>query len=503
MYNNGNASSPGIYPAEAETQGMASFAAHLGLQPQDLFANCLTFFAILLLATLVFTLLLPVACLVIRRAFSASHAAKNPSLGRGHHAHHSSASSFGGEGYGEAPTTHLSRGRFDSIVLSGTSSSKELNYPNLKSAGNKYGDVPVTPSTAGDGYIPSLRSPTRQGRSHGIHRWWEGDKERHSRSSDHSRHSSHSRSAENAADPVPPSLSIYHSIPSWFAFFQGSVIRLVIFFHLPITTFAVYQLAHASSSATIVTVVFATCVLVVFSLAIPAYTVFHIRKTLTRYLQDDTNTLLAYGPAYNTYAQDSYTFAMVRFTANFVEGCVVGGAQNRATIQVAIILAVEIVETLVTVSFAVFSPSQGGELTYDAVHLASMGRRGCARTATVHSERLAYHNGCSPDSHLAECLGGIYSKRLDMLRRHRLTGARDPDSAPGSPMQVGGIGFQNSREGTLRRKPELKIWRSAWCFPEKGSIRFQARPYAVSTNEEFYQREHSSKSRIYAQRIGH
>lgn len=99
-----------------------------------------------------------------------------------------------------------------------------------------------------------------------------------------------------------------------------------------------------------VTVVFASCVLVVFSLGIPAYTVFHIRKTLTRYLQDDTNTLLAYGPAYNTYAQDSYTFAMVRFTANFVEGCVVGGAQNRATVQVAIILVVEIVETLVTVS---------------------------------------------------------------------------------------------------------------------------------------------------------
>ena len=77
---------------------------------------------------------------------------------------------------------------------------------------------------------------------------------------------------------------------------------------------------------------------------------FKIRRTLTRYLQDDTNTLLSLRPVYNTYAQDSYTFAAVRFTANLIEGCVVGGAQNRGTVQVAVILAVEIVETLVTVS---------------------------------------------------------------------------------------------------------------------------------------------------------
>ena len=194
----------------------------------------------------------------------------------------------------------------------------------------------------------------RRGNGHGINRWWVGnEKERDStneevfegRGNDQIRRDSSNKRAITSFGNSP-----YDNVASWVAFCQGFVSRIIIFFHLPITILSVYQLAHATHSSSTTSVVFAAFVFSILSLAIPVYLVFRIRRTQTRYLQDDTNTLLRYGPIYNTYAQDSYTFSAVRFMANLIEGCAVGGAQSRATVQVAIILVVEIAETLITVS---------------------------------------------------------------------------------------------------------------------------------------------------------
>ena len=356
LYNNSDSTISLKYPSVAETQGLSSFAWQIGLQPQNIFANSLVFFAILLAVILILTLFAPMAGLAASRVFKG--------LGGYHHAAaagRQSKSSFGkgsdlvdqirpnGPSFGSAPRLSLNASAIDR-----TDSNSTLPHDDQKESGSASSSNYVFGGLGNhkDGHVPNSRS-INPVLGHGINRWWAGnDRERNSgtrgvgRRTDlhNEEYNEHTESSNAFLNPS------YGSVASWFAFSQGFVIRLVLYFHLPITVFSVYQLAHADTTSSTVSIVLAALVFLIFSLAIPVFLILRIRKTLTRYLQDDTNTLLAYGPAYNAYAQDSYTFSAVRFTANLVEGCVVGGAQHRATVQVAVILAVEIVETLVTVS---------------------------------------------------------------------------------------------------------------------------------------------------------
>lgn len=359
-YNMTNATSAAIYPSESEVQGIASFSAMIGLRPQDLFANCLTFFAMLLAGALLVSLTPAALVYTLRLAGRPMHSKAAAGTSRdGMVSEDSEANHTHNTSTYELSRTRLQsstgRSEIDSARGSGSGSfSKEQRasgaaYESDGVSNHKYMQAPTTPGLdshveeyVGPTERPSFRPPPHRT---GIVRWWAGDK------------GDRTRAEEAEVDTDAESnrgsslaVSSYYSTRAWLAFCQGLVIRLVCFFHLPITIFSVYQLAHASSTSSVISTVFAAIVFCIFSLAIPIFLVFKIRRTLTRYLQDDTNTLLAIGPVYNIYAQDSYTFAAVRFTANLIEGCVVGGGQNRGTVQVAVILAVEIVETLVTVS---------------------------------------------------------------------------------------------------------------------------------------------------------
>ena len=341
QYNTTPATAAVLYPTEGEVQGLASFAPMLGFTPQAVFANSLTFFAILLAGTFLLTFLVPVLVLSLRALFGAKASPYKTTSVRDRHSH----SSFGGE-EGDVTANQLARIRLHS--LTGGSSRKGSNNGTDTRPSIHTGDRSV--SQMSQKYLPEDASPTLARRNEqtgspsrhipGINRWWAGDKDRQASS----------QPDDEDAESLNPQFGAYQTTAFWAALCTGCVIRLVMFFHLPITIFSVYQLAHASGVAKAVEVAFAAIVFVTFSLAVPVYSILRIRRTLTRYLQDDTNTILAYGPLYNTFAQDSYTFSAIRFIANLVEGCAVGGGQGNATAQVAVILVVEIIETLVTVS---------------------------------------------------------------------------------------------------------------------------------------------------------
>lgn len=370
-----NATSSDIYPSQSEVQGIASFSAILGLRPQDLFANCLTFFAILLAGALLVSLIPAAIVYVLRSSERTTPSAQMARDGRGVASEDSEASHRPHNSTYELSRTRLQSSTGRSEIDSATGSAtygKEQILPNsasyasdegrISQGSHKYMQAPTTPGvgTHVEEYIEPRHLPPNPYRPStqraGIVRWWAGDRADRTRAEEVDGTSAHGSSL---------AVSSYVSTRAWLAFCQGLVVRLVCFFHLPITILSVYQLAHATSTSSVISTVFAAMVFCLFSLGIPIFLVFRIRRTLTRYLQDDTNTLLAFGPVYNTYAQDSYTFAAVRFTANLIEGCVVGGAQNRGTVQVAVILAVEIVETLVTVGFiACIMAKLAGVLTH-------------------------------------------------------------------------------------------------------------------------------------------
>lgn len=370
-YNSTNATSAAIYPSQAEVQGIASFSAIIGLRPQDLFANCLTFFTILLAGVLLVSLVPAAIVYALRLAGRGASAGGHTSKGRNSTISQESEASHDPR---RLSTYELSRTRLQSStgrseIESNTGSSpydKEQYLPNTTSnisdgTNHKYMQAPTTSGVDShvEEYVEphepfSVRPSTQRA---GIVRWWAGDKANRTRAEEVDGYSNPDSSTD---------LPSHYSARAWLAFCQGLVVRLVCFFHLPITILSVYQLAHASSTSSAISVVFSALVFCLFSLGLPIFLVFRIRRTLTRYLQDDTNTLLAFGPLYNTYAQDSYTFSAVRFTANLIEGCVVGGAQNRGTVQVAVILAVEIVETLVTVRLCTLGDSH---MTFKLIRL--------------------------------------------------------------------------------------------------------------------------------------
>ena len=451
-YNSTRVTSAEFYPSENELQGLASFSAILGFRPQDLFANSMIFFAFLLAATVLFTFILPVALVTILRAVRGKPKAgsglyASPTAGEGHS--RSSSRDDGVDGpVGDLTAIQLAKHRFNALTGGSgsgngrgsrgadTTVSEDTGERSFAKISGKHlgSDEPFggpDSPAAHTGYLESLRSPSRQqhgqsGHRQGINRWWAGgDKEqRHAAQAQQDAYYEGNDSASTS--DVHRSSAVLYSVASWYSFCLGSIARLLLFFHLPITIFSVYTMSHANRTSSAIEVAFATIVFLVFSIGLPIFFVLRIRRTMTRYLQDDTNTLLAYGPLYNTFAQDSYTFSAVRFTANLVEACVVGGSQNRATVQAAVILAVEIIETLITVreSAPLSTCTLALMLPFALVHLAAMGRGRCPGPATVHHERDAHHHRRPAYCHLARGANELHGARLDRLRHHPGAGAR-------------------------------------------------------------------------------
>lgn len=162
---------------------------------------------------------------------------------------------------------------------------------------------------------------------------------------------------------APPSLPSQHSIPIntrptqsrrilWrfrpkgeagvfhTAALYGNLLRLILVFHLPVTTFSVYQLTLTQAS--IVSRVFAGLSFVFISILVPAGVVLKMKRTASGKLYDATRTLLALGPMYNVYVEDKQMYRVFPLVASLVTGIVVGAGQASGLAQSVILVLVEL-----------------------------------------------------------------------------------------------------------------------------------------------------------------
>ncbi|KAK4054818.1 hypothetical protein OIV83_000742 [Microbotryomycetes sp. JL201] len=139
-------------------------------------------------------------------------------------------------------------------------------------------------------------------------------------------------------------------IPSWrlhLALLQGNLTRVLVLFHLPLVIFSVYQFSIRDESPTS-TFALAVVTFALLCVTAPAYLLWQIHATPVRELYGSMTRLLSLGPLYNTMSDECVMFSSVRFGANLVVGILIGAAQNVGTAQAAVILLVEVADTLIT-----------------------------------------------------------------------------------------------------------------------------------------------------------
>ncbi|GAA5896795.1 uncharacterized protein JCM6883_007010 [Sporobolomyces salmoneus] len=136
--------------------------------------------------------------------------------------------------------------------------------------------------------------------------------------------------------------------PSWrlhLALLQGNLTRILLFFHLPLTIFSVYQFTLRSTSSTS-TFSLAIIVFALVCLAWPIYLLWIIHIKPSRELYTSLPLLLSTGVLYNTYAEECCLFPLVTFASGLIVGIVIGAAQSEGTAQTAVILLVEVGSTV-------------------------------------------------------------------------------------------------------------------------------------------------------------
>jgi hypothetical protein len=171
-------------------------------------------------------------------------------------------------------------------------------------------------------------------------------------SAENKSHQSHflfSRSAQ--AHPVSsrfahrfrPNLNSFH-----LSILQGALVRILIWFHFPITLFATYHMTLPRTHAPLSSVVLAVLSFVFFGVLVPAMLIARLAFTSTNKLYDETCTLLALGPLYNHYRAGSQLFAAVFFLNSLAMAVTIGAGQHSGTAQAIIILVVEVASALTT-----------------------------------------------------------------------------------------------------------------------------------------------------------
>ncbi|KZW04142.1 hypothetical protein EXIGLDRAFT_828063 [Exidia glandulosa HHB12029] len=130
------------------------------------------------------------------------------------------------------------------------------------------------------------------------------------------------------------------------AVLHGNLTRILILFHLPVTVFTTYQFSNGASSRT--STILAAVAFAVVSVIWPVFLLYRVARTSTSKLYEETRTLMAYGPAYNLFRQDSQLFAWVLFGSNLAFGITVGCGQRNGTAQSIIILVIEVAAALTT-----------------------------------------------------------------------------------------------------------------------------------------------------------
>ena len=132
----------------------------------------------------------------------------------------------------------------------------------------------------------------------------------------------------------------------------GNLLRLIAIFHLPITTFSMYQLV-LGARASVVSRVFAALALVFISILIPFGIMFKVSRTPSGKLYDATRTLLSLGPMYNVYVEGKQMFRLFPVVASLITGIVVGAGQGSGIAQAVILVVIELAMLIIP---AVWNP---------------------------------------------------------------------------------------------------------------------------------------------------
>ncbi|KAA1466562.1 hypothetical protein DENSPDRAFT_41766 [Dentipellis sp. KUC8613] len=133
-----------------------------------------------------------------------------------------------------------------------------------------------------------------------------------------------------------------------FSVLHGNLVRLMMYFHLPVTIFSCYQMTLGRPHASLPSIILAAISFAIFSVIIPALLIVRLFLTPTNKLYDDTWTLLSLGPLYNHYRHGSQLFACLFFATSLAFGILIGCGQKSGTAQAIVILVIEVISALVT-----------------------------------------------------------------------------------------------------------------------------------------------------------
>ncbi|TRM67820.1 hypothetical protein BD626DRAFT_545135 [Schizophyllum amplum] len=140
-----------------------------------------------------------------------------------------------------------------------------------------------------------------------------------------------------------PDASSFHA-----AVLYGNLVRLLLFFYLPVTIFSSYHMTLSADVASATSRALAGLVFGIISVLIPALLLLRVHFTSTNKLYDETRTLLSLGPLYNLYRPKSHMFGALFFAVNFALGVTIGCGQKSGLAQAIVILIIEVVGALVT-----------------------------------------------------------------------------------------------------------------------------------------------------------
>lgn len=136
---------------------------------------------------------------------------------------------------------------------------------------------------------------------------------------------------------------------NWY-FSVGNIVRIALgYFLLPLVALSMFQFIIASAGPTYAVALAA--IVIAFIIAYTVWMVFTFVHTRPRsFLFDDLQTVLLYGPLYNTYRDDTATFALVPIVVNFIRGIAIGAIQDSGVAQIVLLAVCEIV-LILTLNF--------------------------------------------------------------------------------------------------------------------------------------------------------
>lgn len=123
---------------------------------------------------------------------------------------------------------------------------------------------------------------------------------------------------------------------NWY-FSVGNVVRIALgYFLLPLFALSMYQFVISSLGPTYAVALAA--IVIVFVLAFTSWVTFQFARIRPRsFFFDDLQTVLLYGPLYNTYRDDKATFALIPIFINLLRGIAIGAVQNSGVAQIVLL----------------------------------------------------------------------------------------------------------------------------------------------------------------------